>query len=117
MNTITHLREDGVHGNLLLEEPASEVHLGGDITPVNLDLADVSRLLPQFHEAHLNCRRYTRRKSRRKRHILLHLHCGASTGPGETIILPTERRIIFFSYGAVLCFDGLSLFKNQIRYS
>lgn len=51
-----HLGEDGVHGHLLLEEAAGEVHLGGDVTSVHLDLADVGRLLPQLHQANLRQR-------------------------------------------------------------
>lgn len=51
--SISHLREDGVHRHLLLEHSASEVHLGGHVTTVNLDLADVGSLLPQLHQAHL----------------------------------------------------------------
>lgn len=74
MNILPHLREDGVHGNLLLEQSASEVHLGGDITPVNLDLADVSRLLPQFHQTHLNCRRCTTAQKPSKKSDFVALH-------------------------------------------
>lgn len=48
-----HLREDGVDGHLLLEKAASEVYLGSNITPVDLDLADVRLLLPELDKADL----------------------------------------------------------------
>lgn len=57
----SHLSEDRVYGHLLLEETAREVNLGADVTAVHLDLADVSSLLPQLHQAHL--RKRTERSS------------------------------------------------------
>lgn len=48
-----YLGEDSVDGDLLLEEAACEVHLGSDVTAVDLDLADVRLLLPQLHKPHL----------------------------------------------------------------
>lgn len=49
-----YLGEDGVDGHLLLEEAAGEVHLGRDVTAVNLDLADVRLLLPQLNKPDLS---------------------------------------------------------------
>lgn len=47
------LGEDGVDRHLLLKHAAGEVNLGGDVSTVDLDLADVCHLLPQLDEAHL----------------------------------------------------------------
>lgn len=53
---LPHLREYGIDVHLLLEQPAGEVDLSGDIATVYLDLADVRRLLPEVNQAHLRIR-------------------------------------------------------------
>src|SRR3546814_16065270 len=47
------LSEDAVHADLSLEQGASEVHLSGDITTVDLDLEDVSLALAKLELADL----------------------------------------------------------------
>mmetsp|Transcript_20372 Transcript_20372/g.50855 ORF Transcript_20372/g.50855 Transcript_20372/m.50855 type:complete len:208 (+) Transcript_20372:446-1069(+) len=47
------LSEDGVHGHLLLEQGLGELHLGVDVTTVDLDLQHVGHLLAQAQEGRL----------------------------------------------------------------
>lgn len=59
----SYLRKDGVDRNLLLEQAAGEVHLSGDVTTVDLNLADVRLLLPQLDKSDLNTTKVVKNRS------------------------------------------------------